>query len=140
MDTPYAYPVFCVVYLLRFRGTWLGRSQVVEANPFRGILDFRRVAPEARHRFGAQAMVARLLDPRRLEHSLTHDLHWAKVVQIKEGGVMIEGTELLFKGAKSAAIRCVQTWWCIVDREEGFAALDRMRAPGVTTGFHPNDD
>jgi len=30
--------------------------------------------------------------------------------------------------------------WCIVDREEGFAALDRMRAPGVTTGFHPNDD
>ncbi len=85
-------------------------------------------------------MVAKLLDPRRLEHSLTHDLHWARVVQIKEGGIMVEGKELLFKGAKSSAIECLQTWWCIVDHETGYAALERMRAPGVTTGFHPNDD
>ena len=33
-----------------------------------------------------------------------------------------------------------QAWWCIVDSEEGFGASDRMRAPGVTTGFHPNED
>ncbi|MEJ8821423.1 hypothetical protein WKW80_05145 [Variovorax humicola] len=68
-------------------------------------------------------MAANLLDPRRLEHSLTHDLHWARVVQIKGGGVMMKGTELLFKGSKSAAIQCVQTWWCIVDPRAGLAAL-----------------
>lgn len=137
----YICTVFCIVFLLRNRGYWLGKSQVLGSRPFKGMLHLMRVAPADRQRFGPRAMTARLLDSKTASHSVTNDLQWARVLQAKEGGIMIEGKEQFFKGLKSPPIECLQTWWCIVDHEPGFAALERMRAPsGLPYPFHPDHD
>lgn len=136
----YIHTVICFVFRLRSFGNWLGNSQVVDSQPVAGILDFRRVAKDQRERFGDHAMIARLLSLHTQKEGCLPTLHRARVVQIKEGGVMIEGFEFQIKGVKSAPIETRQTWWCVVNQEAGFAALQRMRAPGYKAGFHPDDD
>ncbi|WGT65011.1 hypothetical protein [Variovorax paradoxus] len=66
-------------------------------------------------------------------------LQYARVLTIKDGGVLIDGQEISFRGVKSKPVRTRQTWWCVVHAEEAYAALDRMN-PACSTGFHVNDD
>ena len=84
-------------------------------------------------------MQARLLDIRGLKEDLLPPLQLARVLTIKEGGVLIDGQEIHTRGSKSKAERRRQTWWCMVNEEEAFAALERME-PKSYTGFSVNDD
>ncbi|MNY64435.1 hypothetical protein D3C86_2015510 [compost metagenome] len=58
---------------------------------------------------------------------------------IKDGGIMVDGQEISFRGVKSKPVHSRQTWWCVVHQEEGYAALARMDARS-SSGFHANDD
>lgn len=123
------------VILLRWRGNWRSRSQIGGETGARGWLDFRKSNPA---HYG-QSSDARLLDPKDMEKDRLEPLHYARILAIKDGGIMLTGVEISFRAAKSKPAHTKQTWWCVVHQEEGYAALDRHN-PRSTTGFHPNDD
>lgn len=84
-------------------------------------------------------MQARLLAIKGPERDILLPLQYARVLTIKEGGVMICGYEITARGAKSKSIKTIQTWWCVTEMEPGYAALER-HAPRSCTGFEVNDD
>ncbi len=130
--------MFCHVFCLRASGSWNSRRQILEQMPRIGWLDFRRVPKDKRERWGRNAYIAKILSQVDRE-SMGKELHWARIVTIKDGGVMIEGTELYPRGLKSSPERVLQTWWCAVDFEDAVVAMSRINAKSPT-GFHPNDD
>jgi len=109
--------------------------QALEQPMWPGVLDFRKANPD---HYG-KSMQARLLSIRDLGKDVLPVLQYARVLVIKEGGVMIDGTELHFRSAKGKPISIRQTWWCITEMEPGLEALHRMNARS-STGFHANDD
>ena len=84
-------------------------------------------------------MQARLLAVRALEKDLLPPLQFARVLTIKDGGLLVHGKEMHFRGLKSKPVDRLQTWWCITELELGLAALARMN-PRSSCGFHVNDD
>jgi hypothetical protein len=100
-----------------------------------GVLDYRKADPA----YWGQTMQARLLAIKGPERDILLPLQYARILTIKEGGIMIAGFEITSRGAKSKAIETIQTWWCITEMEPGYAALDRMDARS-STGFDVNDD
>lgn len=40
-------------------------------------------------------------------------LHRARIVKVRDGGVLIAGVELHFRGLKSKGEERQQTWWCV---------------------------
>lgn len=101
----------------------------------RGWLDFRKADPA----YYGRSWQARLLNPRTPDSDLLPVLQYARVLAIKDGGLMVDGVEISFRGVKSNPVHTRQTWWCVVHQTEGYAALERMNAP-CSTGFHVNDD
>ena len=99
------------------------------------MLDFRKAN---REHYG-NTMQARLLSIKDPQKDLLPVLQYARVLTIKEGGVLIDGVEISARGAKSKPIQTRQTWWCVTEHEVGFAALERM-SPRCSTGFDVNDD
>jgi hypothetical protein len=127
--------VLCRVVVLRWHGEWMSRKQVLEQPGKPGVLDFRKANPA----YYGRTMQARLLHIRKPDDDVLPVLQYARVMTIKEGGVMITGVELSFRGAKSKPVSTKQTWWCITEHEPGFAALERMNARS-SSGFDANDD
>jgi len=127
--------MLCHVVLLRWHGNWMSRARVTDQAGVPGVLDFRKAN---REHYG-NTMQARLLAIKNLEKDLLPVLQYARVLTIKEGGVMIDGFEISARGAKSKPIQTRQTWWCVTELEMGFAALERM-SPRCSTGFDVNDD
>lgn len=80
-----------------------------------------------------------MLDVKSMEKDLLEPLHFARILAIKDGGIMLTGMEISFRAAKSKPVRTQQTWSCVVHHDEGYAALDRHN-PRSSTGFHVNDD
>lgn len=101
----------------------------------KGWLEYGNADP----RYWGKSKQARLLDVKTLQSDLLPVLQRANLVAIKEGGVAITGEEYSFRGAKSKPVKTIQTWWCVVHMEQGYAALARMNARS-STGFDPNDD
>ncbi|HEY0200891.1 MAG TPA: hypothetical protein VGC24_04290 [Burkholderiaceae bacterium] len=130
--------MFCHVFNLRESGAWNSRRAIVEQMPRIGLLRFARVPKNLRERWGRNAYVASILSQKDGK-SIGLDLHWAQIKIIKEGGVMIEGTEMHSRGLKSSPERVLQTWWCAVDFEDAVAAMSRIDVRS-STGFHVNDD
>lgn len=126
--------VFCNVVVLRSHGSWMSRGHILSQPLRAGVLDYRK-APD---RFG-KAMQARLLAIKDLERDVLPQLQYARVLTIKEGGVLVDGFEISTRGLKSKAIKTRQTWWCITEQDVGLAALERMD-PRSSSGFHVNDD
>lgn len=112
-------------------------NSIIQRGAVPGDLYFGPVAKNMRERFGRNAYIAHLT--MRAPGITVHDLHWAKALTAKEGGLMIEGTELRTKGSKSSPIKTRQTWWCMFDRERAYEAMLKMDVRSAT-GFHPNDD
>lgn len=127
--------MICNVVLLRSHGNWRSRAQGEWRTGWPRLADFRRANPE---HYGP-SWQARLLSPRKLDTDLLPVLQYARILTIKDGGVLIHGTEISFRGVKSKPIHTQQTWWCVVHQAEGYAALERMN-PKCTTGFSVNDD
>lgn len=127
--------MICNVVLLRSHGSWRSRNQVSGEPGCRGWLDFRKA--NAAH-YG-RSWQARLLNPRNPEADLLPVLQYARVLAIKDGGLLVDGVEISFRGVKSKPVHTRQTWWCVVHAEEAYAALERMN-PACSTGFHVNDD
>jgi len=129
--------VLCNVVLLRWHGNWMSRARVTGQAGIPGVLDLRK----ANREHWGNTMQARLLAIKNLEEDLLPVLQYARVLTIKEGGVMIDGVEISARGAKSKPIQTRQTWWCVNvnELEIGFAALERM-SPRCSTGFDVNDD
>ena len=113
----------------------MSRTQVLEERPWSGVLDFRKAKVE---HYG-NSMQARLLSLKGMDKDLLPPLQYARVVIIKDGGVLIEGMEIHFRASKSKPEAKKQTWWCITEDDIGFAALERMN-PRCTTGFNANLD
>lgn len=127
--------MICDVVLLRSHGSWRSRSQVCSTRAARGWLDFRKADPA----HWGKTWQARLLSPKTPDTDLLPVLQYARILTIKDGGIMVDGQEISFRGVKSKAVHTRQTWWCVVHQEEGYAALARMDARS-STGFHANDD
>jgi len=127
--------VLCNVVLLRWHGNWKSRMQVAGQAGVPGVLDFRK----ANREHWGNTMQARLVGIKDLNKDLLPVLQYARVLTIKEGGVMVDGFEISARGAKSKPIKTRQTWWCVVEQEIGYAALERMDARS-STGFHVNDN
>ncbi|QGW82917.1 hypothetical protein [Variovorax paradoxus] len=102
-----------------------------------GVLDLRK----ANREHWGNSLQARLLAIKNLETDVLPVLQYARVLTIKEGGVMVDGFEISARGAKSKPIKTRQTWWCVgvAELEIGYAALERMN-PKCSTGFSVNDD
>jgi hypothetical protein len=99
------------------------------------VLDFRKADPK----YWGRTMQARLLPLEGPVRDILMPLQYARLLTVKEGGLLISGFEITSRGAKSKAIRTMQTWWCIVDPEPGYAALQRMQVRS-STGFDVDDD
>ena len=127
--------MLCNVVLLRWHGNWMSRERVTCQGGMPGVLDFRKAN---REHYG-NTMQARLLSIKDPQKDLLPVLQYARVLTIKEGGVLIDGVEISARGVKSKPIQTRQTWWCVTEHEVGFAALDRM-SPRCSTGFDVNDD
>lgn len=127
--------MFCHVIQLRKGGNWLPRSQVAGAAGARGWLDFRKANPA----YYGLTWDARLLSMKDPEKDCLEPLHYARILAIKEGGIMLTGVEITFRAVKSKPTHTQQTWWCVVHEEEGYAALDRHN-PKSSSGFDVNDD
>lgn len=123
------------VVLLRRHGSWLSRSQVAGQPGVLGWLDFRRADPA---HYG-QSWDARLLNVKDREKDWLEPLHYARILAIKDGGIMLTGVEITFRALKSKPNRTQQTWWCVIHHEEAYAALDRHN-PKSSTGFDVNDN
>ena len=121
--------------LLRSGGSWMSKKHVLEERPWSGVLDFRKAKLE---HYG-HSMQARLLSMKDMEKDILPPLQYARVVIIKDGGVLIEDMEIHFRASKSKAKSRKQTWWCVTEEEVGLAALQRMN-PRCTTGFDANLD
>lgn len=127
--------MLCHVVQLRKNGNWLPRSRVAGQPGFVGYLDYRRADPA----YWGRTMQARLLNIKSLEADVLLPLQYARILAIKEGGIMIAGYEITARGAKSKSIKTIQTWWCVVEMEAGYAAMER-HAPRSSSGFDVNDD
>jgi hypothetical protein len=99
------------------------------------VLDFRKADPN----YWGRTMQARLLPLQGPERDILLPLQYARLLTVKEGGILITGFEITSRGMKSKAIKTRQTWWCVVDPEPGYAVLHRMDARS-STGFDVNDD
>ena len=131
--------MFCIVYPLRDSGSWNSVHAIIERGPLQGCLYFGPVEKGLRERFGRRAQIARLRalsDPTR---AIAHDLHWARTLVVRDGGVLITGTELHPRGLKSSPVKVAQSWWCMFDVERAYTAMLKMNVRSAT-GFHPNDD
>ncbi|CAA2107600.1 hypothetical protein [Variovorax paradoxus] len=100
-----------------------------------GVLEFRRADPN----YWGRTMQARLLPLDGPVRDILLPLQYARLLTVKEGGILISGYEITSRGAKSKSIRTLQTWWCVVDPEPGYAVLQRMEVRS-STGFDVNDD
>ena len=100
-----------------------------------GVLDLRK----ANREHWGNTLQARLLAIKNLETDVLPVLQYARVLTIKEGGVLIDGVEISTRGVKSKPIQTRQTWWCVTEHEVGFAALERMNARS-SSGFDVNDN
>ena len=129
--------MLCRVVALRSHGSWKSRTQVAGQAGVPGVLDLRK----ANREHWGNTLQARLLAIKNLETDVLPVLQYARVMTIKEGGVMVDGFEISARGAKSKPIKTRQTWWCIsvAELESGYAALERMN-PRSSTGFHVNDN
>lgn len=123
------------VVLPRRHGNWRSRGDIGGEAGARGWLDFRKANPA---HYG-RTWDARLLSLKDREKDCLEPLHYARILAIKDGGLLIHGMEISFRGVKSKPTHTQQTWWCVVHQSEGYAALERMN-PKSTTGFHVNDD
>jgi hypothetical protein len=123
------------IVLLRNRGAWRTRNQVMGPPRFVGEFVFEPADPQ----MWGRTMQARLIDPARPDHDLLNPLRNARIVQAREGGQFVKGMEYFHRGAKSKPEGRRQLWWCMFELERGMAALARMNARS-STGFHPNDD
>jgi len=96
--------VFATVYPLRLRGNLLkpgdlfymrGRSGVLTVDRGLGTADVHAV----------------------LNHIETNEevmrLYEARLVKIAGGGVLLAGSEVIFRGAKSKGESYRQSWWCV---------------------------
>ncbi|SEF31312.1 hypothetical protein ABL840_09290 [Variovorax sp. NFACC27] len=127
--------MFCHVIQLRKGGNWLPRSQVAGSAGARGWLDFRKANPA----YYGLTWDARLLSLKTLDKDCLEPLHYARILAIKDGGIMLTGMEITFRAVKSKPTHTQQTWWCVVHEEEGYAALERHN-PKSSSGFDVNDD
>lgn len=123
------------VVLLRRNGNWRSRRDIGGESGARGWLEFRKANPA----YYGHTWDARLLNLKDREKDSLEPLHYARILAIKDGGIMLTGMEITFRATKSKATHTRQTWWCVVHHEEGYAALDRHN-PRSSSGFHPNDD
>lgn len=123
------------VVLLRWRGNWRSRSQIGGETGARGWLEFRKANPA----YYGRTWDARLLSVTDRDKDCIEPLHHARILAIKDGGIMLTGIEISFRGVKSKPVHTPQTWWCVVHHEEGYSALDRHN-PRSSTGFVVNDD
>ena len=86
--------------MLRYRGNWKSRSELAGKAGAAGVLDFRKANPD----YWGRTMQARLLAIKGPERDILPVLQYARVLTIKEGGVMIDGFEISARGAKSKPI------------------------------------
>lgn len=131
--------MFCAVHPLRESGGWLSIHTIVDRGPVLGCLYFGPIEKGMRERFGHDARIARLTSLRTPGRVIGHELHWARAIVAKEGGLMIEGIELRARGLKSSPVKTKQTWWCMFEVERAYAAMLKMNVQSAT-GFHVNDD
>lgn len=131
--------MFCIVYPLRESGNWNSVHAILDRGPLQGCLYFGPVDKKLRERFGRNAQVARLRALSDQERPIGRDLHWARTLVVRDGGVLISGTELHPRGLKSSPDKVAQTWWCMFDVERAYTAMLKMNVRSAT-GFHPNDD
>lgn len=131
--------MFCIVYALRESGKWNSVQAILDRGPLQGCFYFGPVDKKLRERFGRNAQVARLRALSDQERPNGRDLHWARTLVVRDGGVLISGTELYTRGLKSSPAKVAQTWWCMLDVERAYTAMLRMNVQSAT-GFHPNDD
>ncbi|WP_159053703.1 hypothetical protein [Variovorax sp. PMC12] len=123
------------VVLLRRHGHWRSRSQLEGETGARGWLDFRKANPA----YYGRTWDARLLSLKDPEKDCLEPLHYARILAIKDGGIMLTGVEITFRAVKSKPTHTQQTWWCVVHHEEAYAALARHN-PRSSSGFDVNDD
>ena len=131
--------MFCTVYRLRESGGWLSIHTIVDRGPVLGCLYFGPIEKAMRQRFGRDARIARLTSLRMPGRVIGQELHWARAIVAKDGGLMIEGIELRTRGLKSSPEKTKQTWWCMFEVERAYAAMLKMNVQSLT-GFHVNDD
>lgn len=127
--------MFCHVVQLRKHGGWLARYQVEGLAGAPGWLDFRKANPA----YYGLTWDARLLSMKDPEKDCLEPLHYARILAIKDGGIMLTGMEITFRAVKSKPTHTPQTWWCVVHQDEGYAALARHN-PRSSTGFDVNDN
>jgi len=123
------------VVRLRRNGSWLPRSQVEGEAGVLGWLDFRKADPA---HYG-RSWDARLFSVKDREKEWLEPLHYARILAIKDGGIMLTGFEITFRALKSKPNHMLQTWWCVIHEEEAYAALARHN-PRSSTGFDVNDN
>ncbi|MGJ7553051.1 hypothetical protein ACSFBI_03575 [Variovorax sp. RB3P1] len=123
------------VVLLRERGAWRSRNQVLGPPHFAGELIY---GPANREHWGPTKH-ARLIDPDTPKIDLVKPLQYAKLIVVREGGAFIRGVEFHHRGVKSKPEPRDQMWWCMFDLKRALAALARMDARS-SSGFHTNDD
>ena len=115
--------MLCNVILLRWHGNWMSRERVTSQGGMPGVLDFRKAN---RAHYG-NTMQARLLSIKDPQKDLLPVLQYARVLTIKEGGVLIDGVEISTRGVKSKPI---QTQADLVVRDRARGRLCRPRANG----------
>jgi hypothetical protein len=123
------------VVLLRDGNFW--RSRIAVLGPPHHVGQLIYCKADAQH--WGPSYQARLVDPRRPDRDLIPPLQYAKIVEAREGGQFIRGTEYHFRAVKSKAVKKKQVWWCMFGLERALIALARMDARS-SSGFHPNDD
>ena len=123
------------VVLLRAGGAWRSRAQVLAPPHFSGELIYGPADPA----LWGPTKQARLVRPGRTDIDLLRPLQKAKILEARDGGQFIKGTEYFHRGVKSKPEGRRQLWWCMFDLERALAALARMD-PRSSSGFHVNDD